>query len=89
MDRKQLLNFALLGLQAEQGRIMDAIADVREELSQMAKPTKPAPKPQPAPAKKKARRQTAAQKKAASVRMKKYWADLKAVMAKGGKQKKQ
>lgn len=87
MDQKQLLVYALLGLQAEHGRIMDAIADVRQELSQLARPTKPAPRPQPAPAKKKARLQTAAQKKAASVRMKKYWEERKAAEGKAKKKK--
>ncbi|OGE77723.1 MAG: hypothetical protein A2751_01545 [Candidatus Doudnabacteria bacterium RIFCSPHIGHO2_01_FULL_46_14] len=69
VDRKELLTLALLGLEAQQGRIMDKIADVRRELSQLAKPAAPTPKPRPIKKNKRGRKWTPEQRKAAAERM--------------------
>ncbi|OGE76632.1 MAG: hypothetical protein A3C85_02545 [Candidatus Doudnabacteria bacterium RIFCSPHIGHO2_02_FULL_48_21] len=72
MDRKRELTLILLGLQAEQSRLTDEIADTREGLSRLAKPTLQPSRPasSPATAKRKTRKWTAAQRKVASERAK-------------------
>jgi len=74
VDRKRLLELALPRLQAERGRIEKEIEQIQAELRGLSKPAKQA---HPKRRKRGARRVSAQQKRAASERMKKYWADRK------------
>lgn len=72
VDRKRLLDLALGRLEAERARIDQEINDIRSELSGSGTAKKAAKK-----TKRRKLRLSAAERKARSERMKKYWRDRK------------
>ncbi len=73
---KRLLELALVGLETERRRIEQEIADIRQQLQSIEEPQKTQARiVRMSPPRQPRRAFSAAQRKAASARMKKYWAE--------------
>ena len=75
INRKRLLELAAEGLEAERKRIDEDLAEIKAELE--SETTRPKTETKTPPQKRTRRKLSAKERKAASERMKKYWAERK------------